>query len=661
VIRAAAATATRVALRSRHTPEQALLALRDDDHPFALIGDWAGGGAILGSEPVEIAAPDADPFATLDRQPPVGDVTAGAVGGGWFGYLGYGLGGRVERLPPSPPRPVPLPPFWLAFYDHVLRLDSGGRWWFEALGHGTRIDERLELLRERLAAAPPEPRPFRSAPFVPRPGRAGHSQAVSWCKRYIAAGDIYQANICLRAESRLTGAGIDLFATAAGRLRPAYAAYLRTPAGEIASLSPELFLQRRGREVVTRPIKGTIRRDPGAADRQRATLAGSDKDRAENVMIVDLMRNDLGRTCAIGSVRVAALARPEPHPGVWHLVSEVRGTLPPDAGDGALVRAAFPPGSVTGAPKIKAMEVIATLESTAREAYTGAIGFASPLAGSELNVAIRTFEVAGDRIWLGAGGGIVADSDPGREYDECLDKIRPLVEAAGSTLEPPPLDAATPLPPLRLPRPDPALGVFETVLVHGGEPLELQAHLARLAGSARTLYGADFDIDHDARAAAAACEGPARLRIRFAPGAGAQVEAEPLDPAAVLPQPKALTPIVVPGGLGEHKWSDRRMLAGPEPLVIDLTGEVLEAGAGAVVIVEGDRLLTPPADGRILPSVTLARARAAGIEIADEPFALDRLGAADDVLVLSALRRVQRASPKPPSPAYGRVAEALTP
>jgi para-aminobenzoate synthetase/4-amino-4-deoxychorismate lyase len=149
------------------------------------------------------------------------------------------------------------------------------------------------------------------------------------------------------------------------------------------------------------------------------------------------------------------------------------------------------------------------------------------------------------------------------------------------------------------------------------------------------------------------------LRIRVAPGASVAVETEPLPPGTPLPPPKTLAPVVIPGGLGAHKWNDRRILAGPEPLVLDLTGEVLEAGAGAVVIVEGDRLTTPPADGRILPSVTLAAARRAGIAIAAEPITLDRLGAADDVLVLSALRLVQRASPGPPSPAYARLADAL--
>jgi para-aminobenzoate synthetase/4-amino-4-deoxychorismate lyase len=633
-----------VPLESAHTPQEALLALRGDRHPFALIGAWAGGGAIVGSEPVETAPADADPFALLDRRPSVlGEAPGGAVGGGWFGYLGYGLGARVERLPPQPPRPVPLAPFWLAFYDHVLHLDAHGQWWFEALGTTPAIDRRLALLRERLTQPPPRPRPVRCDPFVPRPGRGAHARAVDWCRRWIEAGDLYQANLCIRLDSAIDGAGIDLFARASAELAPPYAAYVSGGGAELASLSPELFLRRRGREVVTRPIKGTARRDPAGA-RGRDELAASAKDRAENMMIVDLMRNDLGRTCTTGSVRVVEVAEPEAHPGVWHLVSEVRGTLPDGAGDGDLVAAAFPPGSVTGAPKIKAMEVIATLESTGREAYTGAIGFASPLAGLELNVAIRTFEVAGERIWIGAGGGIVADSDPDAEWRECLDKVRPLIQAAGAELDDGARVRGEPAAaePLRLPRPDPALGIFETLLVTEGVPVDLDAHLGRLRRSAAQVYGLDLDDDLAARvtAAGAACPVQSLMRIRMTAGGHLEIDT---GPASTRPSaPAQLTPIVLPGGLGEHKWSDRRLVDSVpgEALILDLTGEVLEAGAGAIVAVEGDRMVSPPADGRILPSVTLAGMQ----DVAREPLTFERLKAADDMLVVSSIRRIQRAT-----------------
>jgi para-aminobenzoate synthetase/4-amino-4-deoxychorismate lyase len=161
------------------------------------------------------------------------------------------------------------------------------------------------------------------------------------------------------------------------------------------------------------------------------------------------MRNDLGRVCEYGSIRVAALNEPRPAPGVWHLVSTVRGTLRPDAGDSDLLRASFPPGSVTGAPKIQAMRVIAELEAGGREAYTGAIGYASPVAGLELNVAIRTLEMRGERIWMGAGGGIVADSVAEQELEECFVKARPVIAAAGARLiEEPRVNRIAPVPAL---------------------------------------------------------------------------------------------------------------------------------------------------------------------------------------------------------------------
>ena len=418
--------------------------VRGDQRPFTLAGAWAGGGALVGSEPLAVAGSDEDPFDVLDVQPEVefdghADV---AVGGGWFGFLGYGLGARLEPVPPSPPRPVPLPEFALAFYDHLLHLDAEGRWWFEALWTEERdaaLRERRERLSGRLVAGVRE-RPVWVGTFRPAaPGAAGQLAAVAACRERIAAGEIFQANLCLRLDSRFEGNPADLFARVTRELGPRHAAFAAGPWGAVCSLSPELFLRRRGREVLSEPIKGTAPRD----DEGRLRLARSVKDRAENVMIVDLMRNDLGRVCEYGSVRVPELTAPRPAPGVWHLVSSVAGTLRPDVGDGELLRATFPPGSVTGAPKIQTMRVIAELEASGREAYTGAIGYASPVAGLELNVAIRTLEISGDRIWLGAGGGITSGSDPQAELEECFLKARPVIEAAGGRLA----DLPGPLPP----------------------------------------------------------------------------------------------------------------------------------------------------------------------------------------------------------------------
>ena len=448
----------RVPLASGLTPQDALRAISDQPWPFALTGEWAGGGAIVGSSPVIIAdADDDDPFALLDGLPGVARDThrATAVGGGWFGWLGYRLGRRIEILPEGPPRPVALPEFHLAYYDHVLRLDPLGQWWFEALvsaGAEERISRRLEELRARLAAprrhrpaslaAPPRhPPATHAAPAelgLIHTDRGRHLAAVDQCRRRISVGEIYQANICLRLEAPWRGSVTELYAQALDRISPTRGAAFGTPWGGIASLSPELFLRRSGDDVVTAPIKGTIKRAENEVIAQAALAAlhRSAKDAAEHVMIVDLMRNDLGRVCAYGTIDAPRLPEAEPHPGVWHLVSTVRGRLRPGVTNGDLLRATFPPGSVTGAPKVQAMRVISELELTGREVYTGAIGFASPVAGLELSVAIRTFEQRDGRLWLGVGGGIVADSDPEHEFEEALAKATPLIAAIGSQIAP---------------------------------------------------------------------------------------------------------------------------------------------------------------------------------------------------------------------------------
>ena len=578
------ATLLREPLDADVTPARATLALRGDDRPFALIGAWAGGGAILGSEPVRVAGRDEDLLAVLDEVPLV--ATAGepagrapAVGGGWFGFLGFEARHRVERGHPPPPRPVPLDDGALAYFDHVLRMDADGRWWFEALvtpGREAAIERRRDELAARLAD-PPAARPFTTRDWRWIPSPAGHAEAVEACRTRIAAGDLFQANLCLRLEGRIDGDAFDLFATATRALPTDRAAFVTGPWGTVASLSPEIFLTRTGRTVRSAPIKGTR-----PADR-RDELERSEKDRAENVMIVDLVRNDLGRVCAPGTVRVTALAEVRPHAGVWHMVSEVEGELRDGVGDADLLRATFPPGSVTGAPKLAALDVIAELESTGREAYTGAIGFASPLAGLELSVCIRTFEFRGERIWLGAGGGIVADSDGREEAREAAAKAAPLLAAIGAE---PPADevgatAGALMPhrgikapgdgrprPLRVirrgpkptPRPDPAAGLYETVLVERGSPVDLDEHLKRLTESANTLYGLVVpELGEQAREAARGHE-RARLRIDLIPGDEPTLEVTPLE---AIP-PALLRPVVVPGGIGAHKWRDRTLLEAHE-------------------------------------------------------------------------------------------------
>jgi para-aminobenzoate synthetase/4-amino-4-deoxychorismate lyase len=657
-----------VPLQIRLEPDRAALLVRDDAHAFALIGRWAGGGALIGSEPVTVASADEDPFELLDAQPavsggcPANSLGAAAVGGGWFGYLGYELGRRLEPVGASAPGEPALPPFALAFYDHLLRLDSDGRWWFEALwssARAPRLRERLRELRARAAAAP-EPRECATGPWRAVPGPSGHGLAVSACRRRIHAGDLFQANICAALEARLQGSAVDLFARAAAELRPDRAAFLSGPWGAVASLSPELFLERRGRRVRSAPIKGTRPADEAEA------LSASAKDRAENVMIVDLVRNDLGRVCAPGTIRVESLARTRAHVNVAHLVSEVSGTLRDGIGDAELTRAAFPPGSVTGAPKVAALNVIAELESTPRGVYTGAIGFASPVAGLELSVAIRTFEISGERIWLGVGGGIVADSDPAEETAECATKAAPLLSAIGAS--PPSSErhptsrmsglAAPPrLGPRALPRPDPAAGVFETILIADGRAVALERHLRRLRRSVGALYSATLpaQLSEELRGRAADAA-TARMRVdaRPAPARGAVLIDVEMTALREREAAVRLVPCAVAGGIGAHKWADRRLLSAlsaavdGEPLICDLDGFVLEAARASVFCVEpGGHLLTPPADGRVLPGVTRARvlelAPRAGLIVSVEPVPLDRLAAADEVFVTGALGGIEPA------------------
>jgi para-aminobenzoate synthetase/4-amino-4-deoxychorismate lyase len=625
----------RIPLPGTVPAERAVLLVAGDDRPFALCGAWAGSRAIVGSRPTRTAPPftalaegrpDFHPDTGGQPGQPEESVTE-VIGGGWFGVLPFPLGREVERTGPPPPRPTPSPPSLMRFHDHVLRLDAKGQWWFEALWTEERAGElrqRREELAARLARGVGEAGEVETSAWRSVPGAEGHAAAVQTARERIIAGDLFQANLTIRLESELReGSPAEVFVRGVEALRPDRAAFVGREGGAVISLSPELFVERKGRTVRSAPIKGT------AADEK--TLRASAKDKAENVMIVDLVRNDLGRVCVPGTITVPALADPRPHTGVWHLVSEVEGTLRDDATDADLVRAAFPPGSVTGAPKVAALDVIAELESTGREAYTGAIGFASPVAGLELNVAIRTFEVDGERIWLGVGGGIVADSDPRAEAAEAATKAAPLLAAIGATLAPPrrrPRSAPSPLRrgPRPIPRPDPAQGVFETILARDGEAQRLDDHLTRMTASLTELFDAALPGETRNLVERAAAEiGDGRVRLDARPDGTLLIETGALRARAT----SILTPVCVPGGLGPHKWADRRLLEalGEGALLVDLDGLVLEAAYANVVIVEGEELVTPPRDGRILPGVGLA-----ALAAREEPIDLDRLARADAVL-----------------------------
>jgi para-aminobenzoate synthetase component 1 len=254
--------------------------------------------------------------------------------------------------------------------------------------------------------------------------RAAHHRGVVECLDAIAAGEIYQACVCTQFTGRLDGAPIDFFVDAVQRTSPTRAAYVAGRWGAVASLSPELFLRRCGETLTSSPIKGTLPRHADPAE-----LRASVKDVAENIMIVDLVRNDLGRVAMTGTVTVPELLSVQPAPGVWHLVSTVAARVGVGVPMGKVFDAAFPPASVTGTPKLRARQLLTGWEPHRRGVYCGTVGLASPVAGCELNVAIRTveFDASGNAV-LGVGGGITADSDPDREWDECLHKAAPIME-----------------------------------------------------------------------------------------------------------------------------------------------------------------------------------------------------------------------------------------
>ena len=657
-------------------PADVLRLVRDDAHPVALFGAWAGGGDVVASEPLLVRQAGDALGDVLDAPFPSGPdgpgEQAGVFGGGWIGYLGYSAGG--EALPASGPRA--LPAWWFGYYDHVLRRDQeSGEWFFEALSCDERagaLEDRLAELSGRAALSGLSGRAYLFSPFRLVPGAERHQEAVRQAVGYIRRGDIFQANVTLRAEAEFVGDPLDAFCQAASALRPPFASFVGVsppaghgrsagarPAGRaaVASLSPELYLRRAGDTVISKPIKGTARRaaDADAAAAQRAELQASAKNRAENVMIVDLVRNDLSRVCLPGTVSVPVLLGPEAHPGVWHLVSTVAGTLNPAAGDGDLVRATFPPGSVTGAPKVRALEIIDELETAPREAYTGAVGYRSPVAGLELNVAIRTFEFAAGRAWLGAGGGITADSDPAAEYAECLIKATPLLAAIGARLDTaaPPRPLLDSCPGALLPRP--AAGVFTSLLVTEGGTRDLAAHLGRLEASARALYGKELPLALRAELARCLAGRPSgRLRITVRPVGGpllGTVEVVPLTPP---PAAVTLRRVTVPGGLGPHKYRDRRLLAAladraelpadGQLLLLDETGELLETDRASVFAVLDGVLLTPPAYGRILPgtarAAVLRAASGQGIRVGRKPLTVDELTQATEVFVSNAVAGV---------------------
>lgn len=375
--------------------------------------------------------------------------------GGAMGWFGYDLCHELERLPRPRVDDFQVPDLAVGFYDWVLAFDhQENRTWLIATGLPARsaarqqqaAARRIRQVRAALQQAPVAPRPASEAPLAPGvpqwpvPGwpqvtsnfdRSGFLNAARRAIEYVHAGDCFQVNLAQRLLHPASLAPLDLYGRLRERNAAPFAGYFDLGDFVVASASPERFVRVEQGEVEARPIKGTRPRgqSPAEDELQRRQLLASAKDRAENVMIVDLLRNDLGRVCAYGSVEVPAVCQVETYRYVHHLVSQVRGHLRPGLGPIDLLRAAFPGGSVTGAPKIRAMEIIAELEPTARGPYCGSLGYLGFNGNMDTNILIRTFTLGRGWIQFPVGGGIVADSDPQREYEETWHKAEGLLKA----------------------------------------------------------------------------------------------------------------------------------------------------------------------------------------------------------------------------------------
>ncbi len=371
------------------------------------------------------------PFELVREQ--LGDFAAGAPGlpfaGGAVGYFGYDLGRRLERIPSIAAADISMPDLAIGIYDWAVVVDHAARrTWLVGNGRDPQTFARWNELTARLSAKPSDD--LRHDKFqVLRPPKSNfdrkqYAAAFRAVQEHIRRGDCYQVNLTQRFETEAEGDAWHAYLRLRGINPAPFAAYLDLPDGKIVCSSPERFLRLRGGQVETKPIKGTRPRsaDPARDQALADELRTSAKDRAENVMIVDLLRNDLGKCCVPGSVRATKLFDIESFASVHQLVSTVEGELAPGKHALDLVAACFPGGSITGAPKVAAMKIIEELEPQRRSVYCGSIGYVGFDGNMDLNIAIRTLVQQGGRIYTWAGGGVVADSKVDAEYQESLDK-----------------------------------------------------------------------------------------------------------------------------------------------------------------------------------------------------------------------------------------------
>ena len=395
---------------------------------------------ILSADPVcnlTLSASEQSPFEALDDllcelAPQEVDQQLPFCGGA-IGYAGYELGARGNFLA-ADTRETPLAAGYFGLYtwalivDHQLQVSH-------LIFHPACTEIQKRDLKSRFAAldwnSTPRSEAFQlTSNFRHEFTETEYRDQIQRILEYIRAGDIYQANFTQRFFADYSGSPLSAYLALREVAAGPFSAYLSLPQGEILSLSPERFILADGNFLQTEPIKGTAPRnaEPALDAELAASLSASRKDRAENLMIVDLLRNDFGKICQRGSVRVPSLFELQSFANVHHLVSTITGQIPDDFGFAEVLDATFPGGSITGAPKRRAMQIIRELERSPRGVYCGSIGYLSSCGRADSSIAIRTLTASNGKISCAAGGGIVADSDPAAEHRECLDKVRVLLE-----------------------------------------------------------------------------------------------------------------------------------------------------------------------------------------------------------------------------------------
>lgn len=555
--------------------------------PFVLLDDARASGAVearLLRAPVEIlsanAAADMPALLSALRQAKTRGLHAA-------GYISYdaGSGFAAAARAPVAAEPGICPIAWFGLFESFERVEA----------------DAMPLLL-------PDPAGGWLGQPEPQVARANYDAMIARILGYIEAGDIYQANLTFAADVPFAGNPLAVYSRLRQTSRAGYGGFLWTGTQAIASLSPELFISLRRRDIMARPMKGTARRDadPARDAALASELAADPKQRAENLMIVDLIRNDLSRIAAPASVQVPQLFRVESFPTIHQLVSDVTARLAPEADALDLLSAAFPCGSITGAPKVRAMEIIAEVEQGLRGLYTGSIGFIEASGDAAFNVAIRTlvFPAQGTetsplpgapiKATLGLGSGIVADSKASSEWQECLAKGGFVTAAAGG------FDLIETM------RFDPVEGV-----------LRLDSHFARLKASA-DRFGFVFDR-HAARnslqAASFRLKNAARIRLRLSPSGALAIEVTPLPSFDELPVKVRAAALPVAGDdfRLRHKTSardfydDARTASGAEEVAfMNDEGFVTEGSMTNIFVERGDVLLTPPSELGLLAGVLRA-------------------------------------------------------